>query len=315
MLINTIVQSKTKALLCLPLLFIGCSEQTKISRQPAPIETPKSSIVAIVHTQAIRQDELWPALIELGGDEILQEHLLTIELESALTQQGLTVLPSDLQVEENLLSTLTSDVSKASIDEILHNQGYGTMRKSKLLWRNAALRKLVQDKITLSDEAIQRMFSIVYGPKYPTQLIVVSTLEEANAVVERIHRGDHFSDVAFDVSIDPSASRGGHVNSISTADPIWPAPIREVVSKVEVGSVSNPIFIGDRWVVLTLYDSPTSSSVAFEEVEVEMRYLAKIVQERFFMENLAEALIQESDIRIIDRDLLRTSRSNANRSE
>jgi len=311
----TIVQSKTRALLCLPLFFIGCSEQIKITQRSFPIELPKSSIVAIVDTQAIRKDELWPALMELGGNEILREHVLALQLESALTQQGLTVLPIDLEVEEKLLSTLNSDVNNASIDEMLHNQGYGETRKSKLLWRNAALRKLVQDKVALSDEAIQRMFSIVYGPKYPTKIIVVSTLEEANAVVERLQRGDHFSDVAIEVSIDSSASSGGHVNSISISDPIWPAPIREVVSKIEINTISDPIFIGDRWVILKLFDSPTSSTVALEDVKAEMKQLARIVQERFLMENLAETLFLESDIKIIDKELLRKSRPNANRSE
>jgi hypothetical protein len=315
MMLFAIVQSKTGALLCLPLLFIGCSEQVKVTPRSIPVESQTSSIVAIVDTQAIRKDELWPALMELGGNEILREHVLTLQLESALTHQGLAVRTSDLQVEEKLLSTLKSAVNNASIDEILNNQGYGVMRKSKLLWRNAALRKLIQDKITLSDEAVLRMYSIVYGPKYPTQIIVLSTLEEANKVVKRLHQGDHFSDVAIDVSIDPSASSGGHVNSISTSDPIWPAPIREVVSKIEINSISNPIFIGDRWVVLKLSDSPTSSTVAFEEVEAEMIQLARIAQERFFMEDLAETLLQESNIKIMDKDLLRTSRPNANRSK
>ena len=62
---------------------------------------------------------------------------------------------------------------------------------------------------------------------YPTRIIVVSTLEEANKVISRIQLGESFSDVAIDISIDSSASRGGQVESISTADPIWPAPIRE----------------------------------------------------------------------------------------
>ena len=152
------------------------------------------------------------------------------------------------------------------------------------------------------------MFSIVHGPKYPTSIIVVSTLEEANSVVTKINLGATFSDVAIDVSIDSSASRGGHVNSISTADPTWPAPIREAISTIKVNTISSPIFIGDRWVVLKVSDAPTSSPTTFKDVESEMKKLAKLSHERFLMENLAKSLVNNSNVKIIDIDLLRSSR-------
>ena len=86
----------------------------------------------------------------------------------------------------------------------------------------------------------------------------------------------------------------------------------KTISTIKVNTISNPIFIGDRWVVLKVSDAPTTSTVLFEDVETEMRQLAKVAQERFLMETLSKSLLQNSDVKIIDIDLLRTSRPNAN---
>ena len=259
--------------------------------------------MAIIDTTAIRQEDLWPALVELGGQEVLDDYILKIALTGALKNQGLQVLPIDIQAEDELLATLTPHLNEDAFDTMLRKKGYGNFRKAQLLWRNAALRKLIQNQVDITAQAVQRMFSIVHGPAFPTRLIVVSTLEEANEAKSRLNRGVPFSDVAIEVSIDSSASSGGRVNPISTADPAWPSPIREALSTLEVNAISNPIFIGDRWVVLEVTNEPTTSTVTFEDVESEMRRLATFAQERFLMENLATTLVQNSSVDIIDIDL------------
>ena len=273
---------------------------------------PQSPIVAIAGTHVIRQENLWSALIELSGEEVLQEYLLTLGLEIALQQRGLTILSDDLKEEEQLLSTFDSGVNANAMDEMLKNQGYGEVRKSELLWRNAALRKLVEDQVDINDDSVHRMFSIMHGPTFPTSIIVVSTLEEANNVISDITLGTTFADAAIRHSIDPSASNGGHVNPVSIADPIWPAPIREVISKIEINTLSTPIFIGDRWVILTVTGPPIISDVSFEDVKLRMKQLAKVSKERFLMENLAQSIIQNTDVKIIDIDVQRVSRPNTN---
>jgi hypothetical protein len=155
------------------------------------------------------------------------------------------------------------------------------------------------------------MFSIIYGPSYPTQIIVVSTLDEANDVVTSLKNGTTFSDVATHVSIDSSALTGGRIDPISVADPIWPSPIREMVSTIEINSISNPIFIGDRWVVLKVTGEPIKSNTTFDEVKAEMEHLAKLAQERLLMDNLSKSLSETNQIKVFDQDLQRILRANS----
>ena len=271
--------------------------------------------MAIIDTTAIRQEDLWPALIELGGQEVLEDYILKISLIAALKNEGIKILPKDIQIEEQNLSTISSHLNENEIDNILKAKGFGSFRKSQLLWRNAALRKLVHNQVDITSQAVQRMFSIVHGPAYPTRLIVISTLEEANNVISELKLGTSFADLAVEKSIDSSADRGGKVNPISTSDPTWPSPIREAISTLELNTISDPIFIGDRWVILKVTDEPITSNVELNDVENEMRRLAIFAQERFLMENLAQSFIQSSAVDIIDLDLQRTSRSNHDRSK
>ena len=271
--------------------------------------------MAILHATSIRQEDLWPSLVELGGQEILDDHILDLALTSELGRLGLTVHPTDTHAEKQYLETLTSEIDEESIDNLLEDKGYGHVRTSKLLWRNAALRKLIKNQVSISSEAIQRMFSIVHGPSYPARIIVVSTLEEAAIIGLSIQQGHTFSDIAIANSIDPSSSRGGRVEPISVANPIWPASIREVISTIEKGSISDPIFIGDRWVILQVTDEPIVSNAEFKNVEPEMKRLATFAQERFLMERLAQSLLAKTKVKVIDTDLKRSSRSNSNTSQ
>ncbi len=262
-------------------------------------------------TTSIRKEDLWVALIELGGKEALDDFALNISLESELQSRGLEIYPKDIQEEENLFFALDSNLNTDMLTNMLQKKGIGNIRKKQLLWRNAALRKLIKDQVIITDDAVLRMFSIVHGAAYPSRIIVISTLDEANKIVKQLKSGIPFSDVAIEESIDSSAIAGGRVNPISIADPIWPSPIREVISTIDIHSISDPIFIGDRWVILQVTDIPIVSNTTFNDAEFEMRQLATLAQERFLMESLAQSLSEKNTIKIIDADLKRLLGSNS----
>ena len=320
MLLQGIVQSKFRILLSAYIALAGCSKQVM---QPisasnptrTPQKTQTSPIVAILNHEVVRQMDVWPALIELGGQEVLEDYLLTIALRKELQDQGLSILPTEVRAEGRLLSSLVPTSEKDSISNLLRIRGIGEFRKSQLLWRNAALRKLVQPHVDIHEEAIQRMFAIVHGPKYPIRIIVVTTRSDAGQVIETLQNGDSFSDVAMQQSIDSSSVNGGRVTAISCADPSWPAPIRESISTLDIGAISPPIFIGDRWTIIKVTGEPSTSSVQFADVKINMRELATRTHERFLMENLAQRLIEKSTMKIFDKDLQKISGPNANSSQ
>ncbi len=295
---------------------LGCQQTAKQSRETHVIQyVQKSPIVALVGETPVRRDDIWDGLLEYGGQLVLEEFVLSQQLENELRSNGLEVTKQDVENELAILAGTVEIENVRAIDEVFAARGLGPIRKSQLLWRNAALRKLVSKEVVVQDEAVRRMYELVYGTTYPISIIVTSTREQASACLELLGNGTPFSTIAIDFSIDSSAERGGIVNPISVVDIAWPAPIREQVSILQVGKVSDPIYIGDRWVIVKLIDVPITTEVNFDNVHQEMIRLATQTQERLLMDTLELDLKSKESITIFDENLKSPSSSNSNSSQ
>ena len=286
---------------------LGCSDRYRAVNPNVVIK--ESPIVALVGSTRVRRDDLWSPLVEIGGKTAMYDLILSVAIESELLERGLEITSQDIASERSLLATTVPQVQQGVFDDILETRGFGPHRRSQLLFRNAALRKLISFDVKVSDDATRRMFSIIHGVSYPASVIVVPTLEQATEIKSKLLAGESFSTIAIDSSIDSSASRGGTVDPISVADPVWPSAIRDVVPNLVQGEISNPILIDNKWVVVTVTGTPINSAVEFKDVEPEMRRLAKLAQERFLMSQLATSLVEQHAPTLFDDDLKRVLRS------
>ncbi len=88
--------------------------------------------------------------------------------------------------------------------------------------------------------------------------IVVADLETAEEASRQIEAGVSFADVASKLSLnEETAARGGDTGRFATKDAIIPV-IAEKLFGLAVGSVSDPIRIGDRYVVFKILDEMTA---------------------------------------------------------
>ena len=88
--------------------------------------------------------------------------------------------------------------------------------------------------------------------------IVVADLETAAAAARQIEAGVSFADVASKLSMnEETAARGGDTGRFATKDAIIPV-IAEKLFGLAVGSMSDPIRIGDRYVVFKILDEMTA---------------------------------------------------------
>ncbi|HJN71573.1 MAG TPA: hypothetical protein QF528_03170 [Phycisphaerales bacterium] len=161
----------------------------------------------------------------------------------------------------------------------------------------------MQTKIKVTDASANRMFALIYGPKYPVQILVTSTLSQASIAREKLLSGERFSAVAATMSIDPSAIRGGNVAPISPADPLWPSSVREQIQTLQIGECSPPILIEDRWLLIAVTGQPTKQTVAIADVQEEMQQLSRLAMEQLEMDRLSERLQSTTKSNIIDPDV------------
>jgi foldase protein PrsA len=270
-----------------------------------PTIQQKSPIVALVGGKAIRRNDLWPALVEIAGEEVIEDAVNHLLLTEELKRKSIAITQKNIENERELLWGAAPSVDQDVFDDMLKEIGLGSFRQQQLLWRNAALRTLIASDVHVTLEAIKRMYEIVYGPSFPAKIIVCSTLDETTNNYEKLIAGETFSTVAIEHSIDPSAQQGGVVTPISPADPIWPAPIREALTTLKIDDFSDPIFIGDRWVIVLRTGEATSYSFTFEEVKDEVTKLATLAQERFLMKAKLEELREQEIPNYFDKDIER----------
>ena len=247
----------------------------------------KSTVVAIVADTTIKQSDLWNDLIESNNGQIFDEYVLGIIIKKELQRQGLKLSASDIKAEENLIQETFNLNNPKAAEYALQVRGIGTSRTKALYERSAGLRKLISTDVKVTEESIRQMFEITYGPFANASIIFAPNRELATKAKNALKQGLDFHDVAKRFSNDSIANLMGDISLISLADPTWPNSIRETLSLMSNGDVSDPVLINNQWAVIRLnslvLERPT---IRYQDVKEKMRKLAEQLQERMLMERL-----------------------------
>ena len=261
---------------------------------------------ALVDGTILGWGEMRPLLNEAAGAVILEEVILDRMLVAELARTGHSVTDRDMERERDLFyRTLSTDPDVAArlARELRIRQGLGRHRLRRLLHRNASLRALVAANVVISEEAIVRTHQILHGPTRRARLMVLPTLAEAQAAINRVRAGEFFGDVPVDVSTDASASRGGLLAPISHADPTYPQVMRDALWALDPGDVSTPILLAQQYAALMLVARIDGDGVPLEEARVEIQRQVRLSQQRLLMDQKARQLLTEVSVTIFDAAL------------
>ena len=104
---------------------------------------------ALLDGQQITRDDLWPALAEIAGGQVLDEYILNTLLDAAANERGWTITSSDIEREVGSLINIINEANDSSstprlIQAVRARRGLGEIRFNALLRRNAILRRLIQ---------------------------------------------------------------------------------------------------------------------------------------------------------------------------
>jgi parvulin-like peptidyl-prolyl isomerase len=271
-----------------------------------PSDSTAERPVAMLENEAVTIRSMQDRLFERSGAEILRELQLETALRRALSEQDMTIDEQDLDHEEQLLlSRLSADENAARelLSQVRGNEGLGPVRYEALLWRNAALRALVQDDLQLNEPLLRRLHRMQHGPRLRTRLLVVPTLQEAEELHARLAAGEAFDALAATRSIDSSRDRGGLVEPISLEDPAWPAALRAALESTPPGGMTDIVFLEDRFAIARVENEIPADGIEFETARDEMMTLARLTQERLKMADLAGRLGITPSLQVLDPTL------------
>lgn len=300
---------RTAWVILVPLLLVGCESAPPPAAARGP--APESPLLAYVNGKPITTDDLVPPLLDASGREVFNELVLDRALAQRLAAAALTVTDDDLTAERRrMLTMLAADPDDAArvLAELRQRRGLGDARFGGLLWRNAALRKLVADGVTVTTAGIEQAYQLAHGPRYRARVIVAPTLDQA-AQLRSLADEQPFTQLAFDHSTDASAPAGGLLPPVSPADESFPRAVRQALGSLQVGQVSEPIAVDDGFAILLLEATIPADGVPLEAVRDELAERVRLRSERLLMDELARELIDRAEVVILDADLSRVWRA------
>lgn len=144
--------------------------------------------------------------------------------------------------------------------------------EERLLRAGEVVQQMVDAALT--DENIQAFYDENVGgaepaTEYNASHILVATLEEAEAVLERLAAEEAFADLAVELSQDPgSGSNGGSLGWFGAG--MMVEPFENAVIALEVGDVSDPVETQFGFHIITLNETRDVTPPALEDIRAEI---------------------------------------------
>jgi len=273
------------------------------------VGTGSTRPVIVVDGSTMTESSVWPYVAEASGSFVADELVLDVVLDRACAKAGITINEAAMDAERTLLMNSISQVAGApdperALDRIRRERGLGPVRWKALLKRSAMLRALVRDRVVVTEESIQLTYRLRYGPTYQTRLIVTTSPQSASSASQRARAGEDFGSLAAQLSTDTSAPRGGLIDPINPDDTTWPLAVRQAVTGLAVGEVSDPIVVDAGYAVVKMESINTgSASPPLSAVRAEIENLARIEAERLAMQQEADQLRSTARVEILDSSL------------
>ncbi len=281
---------------------------------PAPAPGPPGGIVAVVDGEEIASNEVLASLLEASGATILEEVILDRSLERLARAHAVRIAPQDLDAERiRLVRTLqgeTLDDERVArlIETLRRDRGLGPVRFEALVRRNALLRALVRDEVTVSDEDIRRAFAVVFGERIAARLIVVPDERLALEIRARLSESDEdlvtrFSEEARRYSVHPSGEVGGKIEPVSPVDPAVPEVLRLALATAEPATMTPVLGLDGGYAIALVERRIEPEQTTLDAQRPRLMRVLRARKEREAMGDLARRLLDRTRVQILDRSL------------
>jgi peptidyl-prolyl cis-trans isomerase C len=210
-------------------------------------------------------------------------------------------------IENELLAAAAEAANLASGEEFEARLKY----HRRLALREAYYEKSIRGAV--SEEAVRKIYDENIGalkpePQVHARHILVETKEEAEAVAERLKKGEDFAAVAKEMSKDPRAE-GGDLGFFGRSQMV--KPFSEAAFALEVDEISKPVQTPFGWHIIKIEEKRDRKPPSFEDVKDAL--MAQLVQQ------MAAKTVQElnatAKIELLDREIRQSMEDAVKRGE
>ena len=194
------------------------------------------------------------------------------ELRKIVIEKYVEVLLLSQQAEKDGLAN--SEKANTQLMMIRHNY-LADLELSTFMSQNPISDAEIQDEYNKQVASLGPQGMIM---EYKISDIAVATESDAQAVLNRIKKGEAFDKVAKSVSLAPNKVQGGAVGWIQSGQ--VPTPISAALLSLGKGQTSAPIQMQQGWFLVKLEDKRSSKPPTFEQAKPAIR--AALAQKKQF---------------------------------
>lgn len=250
--------------------------------QTAPTEPAKSPPMAVVNGEPITRQTLAEECIRRYSHDVLESMVSKQILLQACQSSGVTITQKDIDEEIQQVATkfgLSVDrwLSLLESERNVNAQQY----RHDIIWPTLALRRLASQHTAISQDDFRRTFEAEYGPKVKARLIVVSSRQKADWVLQAAQSNpETFAQLAKDHSEDrATASAYGVIPPIRkhVGDP----NLEQVAFALKEGQVSPVITIGNQYLILRCEKQIPQTYISSEHLpQIEAQLKERLAEQK-----------------------------------
>lgn len=187
-----------------------------VATAPAPtgagqVTGDKIQTVAVVNGQAISRSELASACLARYGKEVMQSMVNKMLIELECRQKNIVITEEEInqQLERVAKSVGVEGMSvQQYLQLVSEKKNISPQRiKSEIVWTDLALRKLAAGSYSVTPEEVTATINREYGPKIQVRLIVESTREQAEILLQAARKNpEQFGTLAKNYSLDQATA-------------------------------------------------------------------------------------------------------------
>jgi parvulin-like peptidyl-prolyl isomerase len=259
------------------------------------------------------------ALLHRYKREVLNNLIDQILIVQIGEKMGIVVPKQTIEklVADELNKTLSQyNMTETDLDWYLKSANLGDLEtfKNRLRWIFTVQQTLQQiyQKVTessvISDEEVKKFYEEnkeYFAVEESAKLlrIIVETQEQANKVLERIRKGEEFSQIASEVSIDPlTKDKAGELGWVERYSGLLSQEVEEKVFASPVGAIVGPMKTSGGWEIYRVLEKKPKGYQKLEEVAGDIRdYLAQSKASELWQKWIQEEFLkfkQSSDIKV-----------------
>lgn len=284
------------------------------------LEKQYPGVAGFINGQPVSKDHLASQCIARHGRPILRGEIDRLLLNSALKAASKTIIQPDIDAEIGRAADLAgyikpdgSSDSAAWLKNIMQEEGVTLeLYIDDAVWPSAALKKLVEDSVVVTEEDLQKGFESNYGPRAEVLAIVLSNQRTAQEVFSKARENpseQSFGELAAQYSVEPvSRSNFGKIPPLRKHGG-RPA-LESVAFELKSGEVSGVVAWGEQFAILYKQGETTPIVEEFAAVrdEVHKEILEKKLRQAMYerldaikaaaqIDNFLEGTAQTGDVK------------------